>query len=66
MPRFEDELVGRQGKAGVFFGEQAFGLCFVVVELAQQLIGITVFEVVGGLFDFVLVVHVAVSYCITV
>ena len=61
MSGFEDQLVGGQGKAGVFFGEQAFGLRFVVVELAQQPVGIAVFEVVGGLFDFVLVVHVAVG-----
>lgn len=61
MPRFEDKLVGRQGEGGVFFGKQAFGLRFVVVELAQQPVGIAVFEVVGGLLDFVLVVHVAVG-----
>ena len=61
MAGFEDEFVGGQGETGVFHSQQAFGLRFVVVELAQQPVGIAVFEVVGGLFNFVLVVHVAVG-----
>ena len=61
MAGFEYKLVSRQGKTGVFNCKQAFGLFFIIVELAQEPIGIAVFEVVGGLFDFVLMINVAVS-----
>ena len=39
---------------------------FIVVELAQEPIGIAVFEVVGGLFDFVLMINVAISDDVTI
>ena len=63
---FEYKLVSRQGKTGVFNCKQAFGLFFVVVELAQEPIGIAVFEVVGRLFDFVLMINVAISDDVTI
>ena len=61
MACLEYQLVGGQGKRCVFQREQAFGLGFVAVELVEQPGGVAVFKVVGGLFDFVLVVHVAVG-----
>jgi hypothetical protein len=68
----EHLLIGRQRQAcasgllrafGLFAGvaHQAFGFALVLGKMAEQDFRVAVLEVVGGLFHFVLVVHVTVG-----
>src|SRR5690606_12795696 len=60
---FQRGLVGGQRQGHV---HQALGFGFIVVEVREKHVGRGVFEVVGGLFDLVLVEHVAVQHTVAV
>src|SRR5690606_39598172 len=58
MGGFEHHLIRWQGQP---HANQALALMFVMIKIGKQSLGISLFEVVGRHFHFVLVEHVAVG-----